>query len=275
MTTPTTIEELEELLDEQFDEYGVRIPEKWIRITPELFDGCSLRIDAQDCADNGDPLILDAWGDMPNELRAGLKDSMHAVYRANGAEGFYCRNSQQDKGREPFPVFHASTWARCGTNGKDAPPDSHPGFLDKDGQRMNYAQFVPIESKDISEHPEVYNGLCGVLKNLFTWMGEVLERRHPGKYKILEQMVEVLPQHARSPAHPFTGYVVNLNCICQIHRDGGDLVDFCGSPPADTVADQAHSREIQPQTPPHQPPHQPVQISTQTATHPETATLFR
>lgn len=38
--------------------------------------------------------------------------------------------------------------------------------------------------------------------------------------------MDVLPYNAVSPAHPFSGFVLNLNVSTLIHRDGGDK-DIC------------------------------------------------
>ena len=42
-------------------------------------------------------------------------------------------------------------------------------------------------------------------------------------YRDIEIYADALPNNEFSPAHPFTGFVVNINVSTQAHRDGKDL----------------------------------------------------
>jgi len=45
----------------------------------------------------------------------------------------------------------------------------------------------------------------------------------PADYEIIRQWVDRLPANKYSPVYPFGGYVININCATQAHRDYGDL----------------------------------------------------
>lgn len=48
----------------------------------------------------------------------------------------------------------------------------------------------------------------------------------PEQSEKLSEYIESLPSNFVSPVAPFSGYILNLNCVTRIHRDTGDA-DIC------------------------------------------------
>ncbi|KAJ7684852.1 hypothetical protein DFH06DRAFT_1313219 [Mycena polygramma] len=224
---PKTLVELRNALKSHYDADGVRFPESWIELMPSLFADKSLKIEVENSQPGTDPLILDVWGDTPPSLKDNLFRALNAAFSRRG-EGLYYRNSKEDKGRKPFQAVHWVTYARSGTNGHDAPKDCHPSCMARGDKRINLHQIVPVESADIAQNRQEYKEVCDAYEDIFEWMKDTLEARHPDKFKILQITAEAIPHWRRSPVHPFTGYVVNLNVVSQVHRDDKDYQHFCG-----------------------------------------------
>jgi hypothetical protein len=126
--------------------------------------------------------------------------------------------------------------------GHDAPVGVHPKFLRRDGaSRTNHSQLIPRVAKELMEHTREYDNLCNAFEELFAWINEKvrccalfsflklnmervqLRRSLPTTYENLCIFADVLPGNEVSPAHPFGGFVLNINVVTGAHRDVKDL----------------------------------------------------
>ncbi|KAJ7433155.1 hypothetical protein B0H11DRAFT_1939738 [Mycena galericulata] len=217
-------------MDTHFDEDGVRKTDEWIRIEPSLFEGQSLKIEVKNPQEGEDTLICDIMGDLPESIRKNLIESLQEAMAVRGGQGMVPKDSAQarEDGDLTYKCIHFVFYGRGGTDGKDTPTDVHPRNLSRGDKKMNYHQLVPVPSKEMQDNQPKYIKICDGLAKLFNWMSAALERHHPGKFTILEIVADALPYHQSSPAHPFTGFVLNLNIVTAVHRDKKDLVKFCG-----------------------------------------------
>lgn len=99
---------------------------------------------------------------------------------------------------------------------------------------------MPRVSQEIMENKREYENLCNTFSVFFDWVEEKvcfllftslnlavtryfqLCKHHPGIYKELSIFADVLPGKDASPAHPFSGFVLNLNVVTRSHRDVKD-----------------------------------------------------
>ncbi|KAJ7493384.1 hypothetical protein B0H11DRAFT_2228160 [Mycena galericulata] len=190
----------------------------------------SLKFEVKNPQEGEDTLICDIMGDLPEDIRSTLIQSLQEAMAVRGGKGMVHKDSAQarEDGDTTYDSLHFVFYGRGGTDGKDAPTDHHPRNLARGDNRINYHQLVPVKSKEMKENSQEYIKICDGLAKLFDWMSAALEQRHPGKFTILEIVADALPYHQSSPAHPFTGFVLNLNVVTAVHRDKKDLVKFCG-----------------------------------------------
>ncbi|KAJ7437127.1 hypothetical protein B0H11DRAFT_1936230 [Mycena galericulata] len=216
-------------MDSHFDKNGVRQPDEWVHIEPELFKHGSLKFEVKNPQEGENTLICDIMGDLPEDIRSTLIQSLQEAMAVRGGKGMVHKDSAQarEDGDTTYDSLHFVFYGR-GAQGKDAPTDHHPRNLARGDNRINYHQLVPVKSKEMKENSQEYLKICDGLAKLFDWMSAALEQRHPGKFTILEIVADALPYHQSSPAHPFTGFVLNLNVVTAVHRDKKDLVKFCG-----------------------------------------------
>ncbi|RPD63948.1 hypothetical protein L227DRAFT_478131, partial [Lentinus tigrinus ALCF2SS1-6] len=108
--------------------------------------------------------------------------------------------------------------------GYDAPREVHPLKLYlANKKRTNHSQMVPYRSKECFLFQEEYDRLCNCLDQVFTWLQDKMECRLPQLCIDIKAFAEILPGQERSPAYPFSGFVINLNACTKAHRDAKDL----------------------------------------------------
>ena len=73
----------------------------------------------------------------------------------------------------------------------------------------------------------IQEAVCSLLYFVFNYFSPEsymlqVKKYLPEEYERLEAYAEILPSSNRSPAHPWCGWVVNLNVMTRLHRDNRD-----------------------------------------------------
>ncbi|TFK59432.1 hypothetical protein BDN72DRAFT_780754 [Pluteus cervinus] len=122
-----------------------------------------------------------------------------------------------------FLALHYVWYNRYCEQGDGAPADVHPSSIVKLGAtKVNFNQRIPYPSKDMSQNPEEYDLLKGILSPFSHYLDSQLQRLLPEEYTTLSHYADTLPLHSVAPAYPFTGFVLNFCVSTSAHRDPGD-----------------------------------------------------
>ena len=104
--------------------------------------------------------------------------------------------------------------------------------------------MTPYISKELKMNLREYKNLCSCLEVLFEWVENTARTSPfhviriifsqascgqmrdclPDVYEVLIPYVKVLPGNTYPIAHPFSGFVINVNVSTRVHRDSHDLV---------------------------------------------------
>ncbi|TFK59190.1 hypothetical protein BDN72DRAFT_781076 [Pluteus cervinus] len=97
-------------------------------------------------------------------------------------------------------------------------------FQTKQGKQVYHhtAKMIPRAAKELQQNPIAYSLCQQAFAPYFSWMSSVIETHLPEEYEKLRKFAEVLPGNELAPAHPFAGFVINLNVATALHRDWGD-----------------------------------------------------
>ncbi|TFK58157.1 hypothetical protein BDN72DRAFT_740048, partial [Pluteus cervinus] len=86
----------------------------------------------------------------------------------------------------------------------------------------NTSKMIPRAAKELQNNSIRYSLCQQALSPYFSWMSSMVEAHLPAEYKKLQEYANVLPGNELAPAHPFAGFVINLNVATDLHRDWGD-----------------------------------------------------
>ncbi|TEB25365.1 hypothetical protein FA13DRAFT_1637410, partial [Coprinellus micaceus] len=111
--------------------------------------------------------------------------------------------------------------------GDGVPNSADPSSIQKEGgEFLNTCRNLPWTSAEWNKNSEIFQRMQEAAAPIFEWIRRKMEELFPENFKILSQYIERLPCNYLSPVHPFSGFVINLNCATRIHRDWGDS-DIC------------------------------------------------
>ncbi|KAJ6535545.1 hypothetical protein B0H19DRAFT_1322533 [Mycena capillaripes] len=214
-----SLEDLEEHLEDMYDDKGQRKDDSYLMIAPEIAEGRVLTI-----RDNNDGLVAMVITNI-SETLPHLEETATTMMSAILEGEVYEVDSSL--GDHQYCATHKTIWSRYMEQGDGAPEDVHPNFVQKEGvQKTNYSQRAPLPSQEMKEEPEETEQLSEFIQ-LVTLIIELHLKKHLKKeYDHIRVFTTRLPLNERSRAHPFGGFVINIAVSTRGHRDAGDKI-FC------------------------------------------------
>ncbi|TCD59939.1 hypothetical protein EIP91_011029 [Steccherinum ochraceum] len=215
---PETMEGAAAMLRDMFDDEGVKKDAAgYVHIGSELFaekEVLFLDIDGN--------LAATIVATLPSRVRDAVYDKLTAVLNCVLAcsQQARTRDSVQEAIGHIFTAMHfQSGYSRNMPPGKKEYDHLNPFFMKR---RLLLQQLVPYASKEITNNPQLFDDLSIVLEDVFHHVDHTMKRHYPGIYHELSVTAEALPMREDCPAHPFTGFVLNINVVTKAHRDKQD-----------------------------------------------------
>ncbi|KAI1788744.1 fungal-specific transcription factor domain-containing protein [Ganoderma leucocontextum] len=216
---PSTVEALCEHLGTVFyTDFGIKKNKNaYVRVDPALLADKDVLFQAQDKS-----IVCLILGDMPSDLREPLERNIEMCL-GGSSDHPVLQDIRTPQDMAEFITIHFQHYARMCQKGGEAPQHIHPWFLRRaEVSRTNHRQMVAYESREMLDNYEEYDALCLALEQVFTWIERKLKVHLGDLYDEIACYAEELPGRVTSPAHPFAGFVLNLNIAAKVHRDVKD-----------------------------------------------------
>ncbi|TCD59990.1 hypothetical protein EIP91_010935 [Steccherinum ochraceum] len=221
----TSIDNLVDALKNHYTRSGSTKPtQPYLYVDHEVFAEKELRLNAEDGS-----LLMFLNGRVPYDIRRDLTQDTELALKAFKA---CCQLQNVDSTAVDykwFAIHFEAVWGRYHPNGELYDPNTHPLFQSTivesetlTGKKLRLAQAIPYVAREILHNLAEYKLLCATYRRLFDWIRQNMERHLPKEYDKLTLTADAIPYYGPGPAHPFVGFVLNVNVRTQIHRDDLD-----------------------------------------------------
>ncbi|KAK7026970.1 multidrug resistance-associated protein 1 [Favolaschia claudopus] len=190
---------------------------RYIEINSKILNGEALHI-----SDRDNNLVALLFS-VPDEYRQMLIHALEHIHAVMPGE------LKDDDSRTAFFRYlsiHYVWYARFGESG--SPASVHPDHLKKPNKgKVNVQQRMPRQSKELRDNHEEYALLADAFADFFDLIRVAAYLPVPEQYDEIKIVAESLPMGGgKSPAYPFTGFVLNVSSCTWAHRDGDKIMCF-------------------------------------------------
>ncbi|KJA14901.1 hypothetical protein HYPSUDRAFT_1070930 [Hypholoma sublateritium FD-334 SS-4] len=201
---PTSLADFENKLSKQLESGKRESRLDLIRIKSALLNGKPLQIN-----DKYGKMLIIVDPTMPQDIRRTLVDRLATACSPN----LRYTDTQADGFQNVFSAVHYTHYNRYSVQGDNADVNEEPAAFQRAGlkRKINSCQALPRASKELEASPAQYNNVCHILEDVLNWQSHELQVLLPDVYNSLREFVEQLPGNDYNAAHPFAGFVINLN----------------------------------------------------------------
>ncbi|PBK71936.1 hypothetical protein ARMSODRAFT_883170, partial [Armillaria solidipes] len=122
-----------------------------------------------------------------------------------------------------YYCWHGDWWNRYTERGYEAPEDANPYYSKREGRTtVHFQKRAPGHSREFLADLSETDVLASIFQDIMLFMDEHIRKLLPDIYKDLTVFVDHLPLNERSPAYPFSGFVINVGVATNGHRDSFD-----------------------------------------------------
>ncbi|KAG1791170.1 uncharacterized protein HD556DRAFT_1200384, partial [Suillus plorans] len=186
---------------------GYKLPRQYLRISMSaLVDG------TVDICNKDGSLMAFICSAMPANMRETLHENLIACFDGIPSLTYY---TPADHG-QAFTCAHFSWYNRYATQGEGAPSEVHPHNLHiQNTSHTNFSQMIPYPSNDMEDFGQLFANLVTAFQDVFEWIETIFQTHLPEEYKVLIEIIDLLPGSPGSPVAPFVSLVVNIN-VCTL-----------------------------------------------------------
>ncbi|KAG1845832.1 hypothetical protein F4604DRAFT_1688598 [Suillus subluteus] len=183
---------------------GRKVEGAYLRIPMSALSGDSLNLWNADGS-----LMAFICPSMPDTMRKTLYPKLQGCFNGLNVFKNNTGDPDEDKSECPFSTVLFSWWNHYG--------------LSANGRPINFTQCLPYPDKDVFQYEQLYLNIQTAFQKEFEWIEGVLRRAFPEEYRVLVELVELLPGNVDSPVAPFLSLVLNVDVSTLAHRDDKDL----------------------------------------------------